>query len=122
MSKKILIIEDEKPLLNLLAEKLNQEGFKVLTTMNGKEGLNLALKNHPDLILLDIIMPVMDGMTMLGKLRKDSWGKNAQVILLTNLTDTEKERKSRRQGVRDYLIKCNLPVNDIVQKVKEKLK
>ena len=121
MKKKLLIIEDEKTLLSILVDKFTNEDFQVITAVNGKEGLFSAIKNHPDIILLDIIMPVMDGMTMLEELRKDSWGKTASVILLTNLSDSEKVFKSSKQGVVDYLIKCDMALDDVVKRVKKKL-
>lgn len=74
--KKILIVEDEESLLKTLGEKFTLEGFEVVKAQNGVEGLRVALQEHPDLILLDIVMPVMGGMEMLGKLRQDDWGKN----------------------------------------------
>lgn len=70
----ILIVEDDVPELNALRDKFTHEGFSILEAKNGEEGLATALREHPDLILLDIIMPVMDGMTMLVNLRKDPWG------------------------------------------------
>ncbi len=121
MNKKILIIEDEPALLKILVDKFTKEGFDTISAINGKEGLESALKNHPDIILLDIIMPVMDGMAVLDELRKDPWGKNARVIVLTNLSDTEKAIKSLKQGVSDYWIKCDMTIDTIVNKVKEKL-
>src|SRR3989344_3826398 len=103
----ILIVEDEPTLLRVIAEKLTHEGFHALEAKNGKEGIALAVKKRPDLILLDIIMPVMDGMTMLAKLRKDAWGKDANVIILTNLNENEKINESVRSGVFGYLIKTD---------------
>lgn len=117
MSKKILIIEDEKILTDPIVNRLSQENFEVLLTKNGKEGLESALKNHPDIIFLDILMPVMDGMTMLKDLRKDPWGKNAKVILLTNLSSVDKKREASQLGVKDYLIKSDISLNDIVDMV-----
>ena len=75
-SKKILIVEDEGLLLEILETKFKKECFEVITARDGQAGLELALSQHPDLILLDIIMPKMDGMTMLKHLRADSVGKN----------------------------------------------
>ncbi len=90
---KILIVEDDLDLLEVLRKKFTLEKFQVSQAPDGKIGLEEALRNHPDLILLDILMPVMDGMTMLGKLREDSWGKEVPVILLTNLSDEKKWRR-----------------------------
>lgn len=120
-NKKILIIEDEATLVEVLTAKLSAEGFSVFKASDGKEGLETALKNHPDLILLDIVMPVMDGMTMLDRLRADEWGKSAKVILLTNLSDPEKARKSIAQGVREYLVKADWKLDDIVAKIDTEL-
>lgn len=119
--KKILIVEDENLLLNDLKAKFASEGFDVITATDGQEGLALALQNHPDLILLDIVMPIMDGMSMLYQLRKDDWGKNVEVILLTNLNEGEKIAQSYNEGVHDYLVKADWSLEDVVGKVKAKL-
>lgn len=121
LSKKILVIEDEAPLLQVLIDKITSEGFSVLGAKNGEEGLELALKEHPDLILLDIIMPVMDGMSMLYELRKDPWGNSVPVILLTNLSDAERVAEALRLKVYDFLVKSDWKLEDLVKKVKEKL-
>ena len=120
--KKVLIIEDELSLSNALSLKLKQEGLEVLVAENGARGLGVALKNHPDLILLDILMPIMDGITMLSKLRADEWGKSVPVIILTNLSDKEKIAESIELGANDYFIKADSTVGSIIDKVKEKLK
>jgi len=119
--KSILVVEDELSLQKVLRDKLTREGFSVLEAKDGKEGLETALLEHPDLILLDIIMPVMDGMTMLSLLRKDDWGKNANVILLTNLSEAEKVAASHAKGVYDYLVKSDWKLADVVKKVRERL-
>jgi DNA-binding response OmpR family regulator len=104
--KKILIIEDEKPLARALELKLTHEGFEVKSAFNGEEGLEVALHEHPDLIMLDIIMPVMDGITMLKKLREaNEWGKTVPVIFLTNLgADDEKIMKAIADNVPAYYL------------------
>ncbi len=117
----ILIVEDEVSMLTALRDKFSREGFVVLQAKDGQEGLDSALTNHPDLILLDIIMPIMDGMTMLDKLRQDPWGKSVPVILLTNLSEVDEVAASLRQGVYDYLVKSDWKLADIVNKVKHKL-
>ena len=119
--KKILIVEDEKSLVDLLAEKLRTDGFDVQTAGNGVDGLKLALEWHPDAILLDIVMPKMDGMTMLRKLREHDEGKRIQVILLTNLSDTQKVYDAMANGVFDYLVKSNWEIDDLVKEVRAKL-
>lgn len=117
----ILVVEDEVSLLGALAEKLGHEGFFVLKARNGQEGLEVALKEHPDLILLDIIMPVMDGTTMFKELRKNSWGKKAKVVLLTNLDDSEKMAESILLGAYGYLVKSNWKLKDVIVKVRDVL-
>ena len=117
--KKILIVEDELPLLKALSIKLTNEGFTVLQAQNGQIGLDLALKEHPDLILLDIVMPVMDGNTMNDKLRADDWGRTANVIFLTNVTDENKW--ANFLGGRHYLVKSSWTIEDIVTEVKKQL-
>ena len=119
---KILIVEDDLELLEVLKKKFAMEKFEVLEAINGKTGLGEAFQHHPDLILLDIVMPVMDGMTMLKKLRADSWGKNVFVILLTNLSDESKVAEAMQHSVFDYLVKADWKIDDVVKKVRERLK
>lgn len=119
--KTILIVEDEKPLRSALASKLLHEGYSILEASDGKEGLKVALETHPDLILLDIILPVMDGITMLKELREDEWGKNSKIIILTNLADEAKMSDSFHNAVFDYLIKTDWRLEDLVEKIKQKL-
>ena len=123
--KKILIVEiveDDRPLLSVLTERFTNEGYKVISAITSDEGLDLALKNKPDLILLDIVMPKMDGLTMLEKLRKDPWGKTANVILLTNLSADEKITKAVTELEPSYyLIKTDWKMDDIVERVKSVL-
>lgn len=121
MDKKILIIEDEIRLLGVLSEKFSNEGFEVLRAKDGEEGLRVALDTRPDLILLDIIMPKMDGMTMLKKLRKDEWGKDVSVIILTNLSDAEKITEAWDQQVYEFLVKTQWSLEELVERVKTKL-
>ena len=118
---KILIVDDEPALLSALVDKFTRTGFTVIIAENGREGLKAALKNRPDLILLDIIMPVMDGITMLYKLRKDRWGKQVKVILLTNLSDPGKITKCLTQRVNGYLVKSDWKIKDVVKQVSKKL-
>lgn len=118
---KILVVEDELAVRKALKERLEREGFKVSLAHNGVIGLKMAKEEHPDLILLDIIMPIMDGITMMEELRRDQWGRNAKIIILTNLSDAEKEAEARKSGVPDYLIKSNWTIEDVVHKVKSTL-
>ena len=116
-----LIVEDEPSLQSALGDHFSREGISVLSAKNGQEGLEVALREHPGVILLDIVMPVMDGMTMLTKLREDVWGKDAHVILLTNLVDNKEIVEAMKTGVFDYLVKSDWKIDDVVEKVKQKL-
>lgn len=120
-AKKVLLIEDESILLELLSEKFNESGFTVKCAESAEAGIKLALQNHPDLILLDIILPKMDGLTMLKKLRKDKWGKGVPVIILSNLDDQRKVSEAIKIGVYDFLVKSNVKLADVVKQVKEVL-
>ena len=120
-AKILLIAEDEPSLMLLLHDRLCQDGFEILKAANGEEALDSALKNHPDMILLDLLMPVMDGISMLKKLREDAWGKNVRVMVLTNLEEDEKLQEAKELGVVDYLIKANWKIEEVVQKIKDKL-
>lgn len=121
INKKILIVEDEESLLKLLSESFIENGIDVLGAVDGEQGLKMALEEHPDLILLDIILPKMDGITMLKKLREDERGKDVKVIILSNLSDSERVEEAMQKGVYDYLIKSNWNLADVINKVKEKL-
>lgn len=112
----ILVVEDEVSLRNALRDKFVREGFDVFEARDGVEGLEVSLREHPDLILLDIVMPKMDGMTMLGKIRADAWGKNVKVIVLTNLSDVGITYDSY-----DYLVKSDWKIEDVVAIVRERL-
>jgi DNA-binding response OmpR family regulator len=104
-----------------MSEKFQREGFTVFEADNGKVGLELALKEKPEIILLDVVMPVMDGVTMLKLLREDRWGKTAKVVMLTNLNDSEEVLESLKAQAYDYLIKANWKLEDLVGLVRGKL-
>ena len=120
-NKKILIVEDELSLLNVLTSKFEKEGFTVLKAVNGLEGLRVIEQETPDIVLLDIIMPVMDGMTMLKRMKEEEWGKDIPVILLTNLSDSNKIAEATKSGVYDYLVKADWKIDDVAKKVKSRL-
>jgi DNA-binding response OmpR family regulator len=121
--KIVLIAEDEKSLRGALHSKLLTEGFDVLEAKDGEEGLEKSLKEHPNIILLDLLMPKMDGMTMLSKLRADDWGKNVPVIILTNLSgaDEKRNREITKLEPTYYFMKSEKPIMEVVEKIKEKL-
>lgn len=121
--KKILIIEDEPSMLNILNDKLLETGWETLQARNGEEGLTIALEKHPDLILLDLLMPKMDGSTTIHKLREDDWGKTVPVIMLTNVspdTDTALKDILKTQPA-FYFVKSDIDLATLVEKIKEVL-
>lgn len=119
--KRILLVEDETLLLEALKDKFTSEGFDVLVATNGEEGLATALKEHPDLIVLDIIMPKMDGLTMLENLRKDEWGKDVEVFMLSNVNESTSISGAINQKVKHFLVKSDWDLAEIVNEVKETL-
>lgn len=122
--KKILVIEDEKSLRGAMVDILRLKGFLPIEAKNGREGVDLALKEQPDLILLDLIMPEMDGMIALNKIRESAWGSKVPVIILTNLSATSERVTSEAlvHKLTHYLIKSDWKLHDIVKKIEDILK
>jgi len=118
---KILIIEDESSLQTSLKEFLSLEDFETVSAFNGEEGIELAAKENPDLILLDIILPKKNGFEVLEEIKKDKKTEKTPVILLTNLESTEDVNKAFEMGVTTYLVKSSYTLEDIVKKIKETL-
>jgi len=119
--KTILIVDDEKALAGALEIKLKYLGFEALVARDGEECLKVAFEKHPDLILMDIVMPKMDGLTAIANLRKDKWGKKVPIIILTNLGSAEDVAEAQKNGVSDYLVKSNWKLEDVTEKVKKTL-
>lgn len=120
--KTILVVEDEEPMLRALQDKFTKEGFLVHTAADGEAGLETALEKTPDLIILDIIMPKIDGMTVMKKIREDKkWGSKVPIIMLTNLSDPESVSEAANYDVHDFLVKTDWRLEDIVKLVKDKL-
>ena len=121
--KTILVVEDEKNLREAIVEILRIKNFLPLEAKNGVEGVEIALLKHPDLILLDLIMPEMDGMTALKKIRQDTWGAHVPVIILTNLSATNEQLVEDvvTHKPMHYLIKSDWKLTDVVRKIEEVL-
>jgi DNA-binding response OmpR family regulator len=117
--KKILIVENDTVITKILAHTLTQNGFSVAEARDGVEGIEIADTQRPDLILLDIDMPKMDGLTMLKELRKS--GNTTPIIMLTNLNNPDYIADAAEHGVREYLIKADWEIDEIAAKVKAKL-
>ncbi len=119
--KKILIVEDEQSYQNILIEKLKKEDFEILLAQNGEEGLKIALETHPDLILLDIQMPQMDGIEMAKNLRVDKWGEHVKIIIISNISDVDKIRQALQNKVFEYFLKTETKLEDLITRIKEVL-
>ncbi len=117
--KKVIIIDDDENLRFVLSDKLKMSGFEVIEAKDGEEGLEQCLKHHPDIFLLDIMMPIMNGIDMLKRLRQDSWGKTAEVIMLTVLENAEPIADAMEGGSFTYMIKTKVNADEIAGKVKE---
>lgn len=122
MSKTILVVDDDDTIRRVLSDKFEAEKFDILTASNGEEGLSTALAKHPNMVLLDLVMPVMDGMSMLKALRQDSWGKDVPVMILTNVNNGDDVGEALKYNVYDFLVKTDWRLEDVVERVKARLK
>ena len=120
--KKILLIEDEKILAEMYREKFSQAGFKVFLALEAKEGIKLAKKEGPDLIVLDILLPRENGIVFLNWLRKDQEIASIPVVAFSNYDDPATKREAAKLGVKEYLIKTSYTPQEIVEKIKNYLK
>lgn len=118
---KILIVEDDAIINLMYKTKLELDGFEVLSATDGLMGLAMAKKEKKDLILLDIIMPQLDGFTVLAELKRDVRTKDTPVILLTNLGTEEDKERGIKLGAVDYIIKAGLTPAQVSEKVQEYL-
>ena len=116
--KKILIIEDEKFLLEMYQSRFEKDGYQVLTAMSGEKGLKLAQKEKPDLIVLDILMPGMDGYEVIKKIRGDAQIKEIPILVLSNLGQEEEIKRGLELGANDYIVKTDLTPSELIDKVK----
>ena len=115
----ILVVEDDPLLLDLYRLKLRAEGFAVVTATNGREGVEAALVSKPELILLDILMPEVDGYAALKKLKSDERTKKIPVIIFSNLSQSWEIEKGLKLGADDFVIKTSLTPAQLAEKVKE---
>ena len=119
---KILLVEDDEMLHNMYTQKFKNKKYEVVSAFNGAEGVKMAEAETPDLILLDIIMPKMDGFVALKKIRKSKNIGETPVIILTNLGQEEDIKKGKELGADDYFIKANHTPAEVVEKVEAVLK
>jgi CheY-like chemotaxis protein len=122
IAKKILIVEDDPFVLDMYTTKLKMNNITTIQSDNGKKALEVLEKEVPDLILLDIVMPHMDGFELLSELKQNQKTKNIPVILLSNLGQKDDIEKGLRLGAEDYIVKAKSTPTEVVRKVKSLLK
>lgn len=116
---KVLVIEDDKFLQKILLTKLSKEGFDVEGASDGDEGLKKVAAVQPTLVLLDLILPKINGFEVLTEMKTNSKSKNIPVIVLSNLSQEEDKKRAKELGAIDFMVKADLSINDVVLRVKE---
>jgi len=119
MAKNILIVEDDEFLRTLMSKKLSSAGFNVSAATDGEKAIEKIKEEKPDLVLLDLILPSIDGFEVLSKIKQDSETKNIPVIILSNLGQKEEIEKGLKLGASDYLIKAQFTTEEILEKIKK---
>ena len=117
-NKFVLIVEDDTSIRELYAMALIKAGIDVKMAEDGKQGVDIALAEHPAAILLDIDMPIMNGHQAAEKIRQDDWGKNVPIIFLTNHSDAANVAHAHMLKPDDYIVKANVPIKELVNKVR----
>ena len=122
MSKTILVVEDDKFLRELIVQKLIKEGYEVVEATDGEQGIKKIKEEKPDLVLLDLILPGIDGFEVLSKMKEDPGISSTPVIVLSNLGQKEDVERGLSLGAADYLIKAHFTPGEIIEKIKKNLK
>ena len=120
-SRKIAIVEDDLAISQMYRMKFEAEGYTVQTADNGKVGFDLIKNFSPDIILLDLMMPEMNGDELLEKIRKEDWGKDVKVIILTNLGQEEAPDILKSLGVHSFIVKAEMTPKQVAEHVKQAL-
>lgn len=118
---KIAIIEDDQAISQMYRIKFEAEGYTVNTAENGRLGLELLENMQPDIVLLDIMMPEMNGDAVLDKLRKSTWGRDMKVIILTNMGEQEAPKRLKELGVTAFIVKAEMTPSQVAELVKQRL-
>jgi DNA-binding response OmpR family regulator len=122
MAKKILIIEDDKFLRKVITQKIVKEGYEIAEAIDGEKGFEVAKAEKPDIILLDLILPGMDGFEVLARLKSDQETVKIPVIILSNLGQKEDAEKGLKMGAVDYLVKAHFTPSEIISRIEGILK
>lgn len=113
---KILVVDDEPNIVQTLKDRLEMNDFEVSTAYNGSDGLKTAEQEKPDIVLLDVIMPVMNGLEMLEIMRRQVWGKSTSVIMLTARSQTQDMARANACGIDDYIVKP-FDLSELLEKI-----
>ena len=119
--KILLLVEDDPLLVTMYQTKFSAEGFQVFTATDGEAGLQLAKDQKPDIIVLDIMMPKLDGIEVLRAIRQDALLKDIPVLMLSNLSELAKQKEAMELGAKEFLVKANLTPTEVVSKIKQHL-
>ncbi|MEK7519580.1 MAG: response regulator [Patescibacteria group bacterium] len=121
MAKKVLIVEDEEIIVDLLQKKLKNEGYDALVARDGDEGLKVMRKSNPDLILLDILMPKMSGLEVMAEMQKDERLKKIPIIVISNSGQPVEIDKAQRFGAKDWLVKAEFDPQEVIDKIEKQI-
>ncbi len=119
--KTVLFIEDESALQKTFGDLLEAKGYRLISALDGEIGLALAKKEKPDLILLDIVLPKINGLEVLGKLKDDPQTRAIPIIILTNLESVNNVGKALELGATTYLVKAQYSLDEILEKIEKAL-
>ena len=119
--KKVLIIEDDDHISKIYGIKLSKENVDTIIARDGQEGINMIASEKPDLVLLDLMIPIKDGFTVLEEVKKTPFGKNLPILVLSNLGQESDIEKATSLGATDYFIKVNLSIQEVIDKVNKYL-
>jgi len=119
MKKKILIVEDETALLYALQSQLAIEGFKTFVASDGEKALKLLLEVKPDIVVLDIVLPKLDGWNFLQRVKSEQDYKDIPIVIISNLSDDASRKRGIKLGAKDYLAKIDYSMEELVSKIKK---
>ena len=117
----VLIVEDEAPLRELYTNLLEEHGISVITAETGQAGVTLALEQHPDVIVMDVMLPDISGHEAVAQIRRDNWGKTAKIIYLTNRSDAESVTEAVAHKSDEYIIKAHTDNQEFLNKVRSSM-
>jgi DNA-binding response OmpR family regulator len=121
MAKTVLIVEDEQSMQRALKNKLEHAGYTVLAADDGEKAIEALRSTKPDLVLLDLIMPKLDGISVLRQMKGDDAFRGVPVVILTNLSSGDKVAEAMQLGTFDFLVKANYSLDDVLKKVNDRL-